>query len=81
MDETTTPPSPPPASNAPTVRQGCLLTTAGALLAFFGCFGVFGEGGNLLGIVFIIPGFVVMFWGIFKVTTVIWRAMSKPLDR
>lgn len=71
----------PAASNAPTVRQGCSLIAGGALLGFFGCLGAISVSNQLLALMLVIPGAIVMFWGAFKVATVIWRAMSKPLDQ
>ena len=74
----------PPTSTAPTVRQGCLLTAGGVLLAFFGCFGLVASTstvGEMVGLVLVVPGAIVMIMGLFKIVAVIWQAMSKPLDR
>ena len=79
MDELKPASNAPPASNPPTVRQGCSLIAGGAALGFFGCLGAIGVGSDALGFVFLGLGAIVILWGTVKVAVVIWKAMSRPL--
>ena len=68
-----------PASNAPTIGQGCAIMAGGALLGLVGCLGAVSIRSDMLVFVFTILGSIVIMWGVAKIVIVIWRAMSRPL--